>query len=104
MSIRNSELELENTKKQLYSNIETCWLNANTAQQQYISATTNVASMKESYNLVSEQFRLGLKNIIELTTGKNNLLQAEGQKLQSKYTALYNLAMLRFYQGERMRL
>lgn len=104
LSIRNSELELENTKKQLYSNIETCWLNANTAQQQYISATTNVASMKESYNLVSEQFRLGLKNIIELTTGKNNLLQAEGQKLQSKYTALYNLAMLRFYQGERMRL
>ena len=49
---------------------------------------------------MSEQFRLGLKNIVELTTGKNNLLQAEQQMLEAKYTALLNLAMLRFYQGE----
>jgi len=53
---------------------------------------------------VSEQFRLGLKNIIELTSGKTNLLQAEQQLLQSKYTTLYNLAMLRFYQGEAIKL
>lgn len=104
LAIRNSELNLEDTRKQLYSNIESHWLNATTAQQQYIAATANVKSMQESYDLISEQFRLGLKNIVELTVGKNNLLQAEGQKLQSKYTALYNLAMLRFYQGEQMTL
>ena len=67
-------------------------------------AKTNVQSMQESYDLVSEQFRLGLKNIIELTSGKTNLLQAEQQLLQSKYTTLYNLAMLRFYQGEAIKL
>ncbi|HCE48122.1 MAG TPA: hypothetical protein DEQ84_05660 [Prevotellaceae bacterium] len=104
LAIRNSELNLEDTRKQLYSNVENHWLNATTAQQQYIAANANVKSMQESYDLISEQFRLGLKNIVELTVGKNNLLQAEGQKLQSKYTALYNLAMLRFYQGEKMRL
>ncbi len=104
LAIRNSELNLEDTRKQLYSNVESHWLNATTAQQQYIAATANVKSMQESYDLISEQFRLGLKNIVELTVGKNNLLQAEGQKLQSKYTALYNLAMLRFYQGEQMAL
>ena len=104
LAIRNSELNLEDTRKQLYSNVESHWLNATTAQQQYIAATANVKSMQESYDLISEQFRLGLKNIVELTVGKNNLLQAEGQKLQSKYTALYNLAMLRFYQGEQMTL
>ena len=60
--------------------------------------------MLESYRLVSEQFNLGLKNIIELTTGKNNLLQAEQQMLQSKYTTLYNKALLKFYAGEKMEL
>ena len=100
----NSELQLQDAQKTLYSNIENYWLNAYTAQQQYIYAKTNVQSMQESYDLVSEQFRLGLKNIIELTSGKTNLLQAEQQLLQSKYTTLYNLAMLRFYQGEALKL
>ena len=98
----NNELQLQDAQKTLYKNIETYWLNAYTAQQQYIYAKTNVQSMQESYDLVSEQFRLGLKNIIELTSGKTNLLQAEQQMLQSKYTTLYNLAMLRFYQGEKI--
>ena len=97
-------LQLQDAQKTLYSTIENYWLNAYTAQQQYIYAKTNVQSMQESYDLVSEQFRLGLKNIIELTSGKTNLLQAEQQMLQSKYTTLYNLAMLRFYQGEAIKL
>ncbi|MCD8235279.1 MAG: TolC family protein [Prevotellaceae bacterium] len=97
---QSSELDLQNVQKELYSSIEEYWLNATTSQQQYIYAKSNVESMQESYNLVSEQFRLGLKNIVELTTGKNNLLQAEQQMLQSKYTTLLNLAMLRFYQGK----
>lgn len=96
---QSSELDLQNAQKELYSSIEEYWLNATTSQQQYIYAKSNVESMQESYDLVSEQFRLGLKNIVELTTGKNNLLQAEQQMLQSKYTTLLNLAMLRFYQG-----
>ena len=104
LSQYNSELQLQDAQKTLYSNIENYWLNAYTAQQQYIYAKTNVQSMQESYDLVSEQFRLGLKNIIELTSGKTNLLQAEQQLLQSKYTTLYNLAMLRFYQGEAIKL
>lgn len=100
----NSELQLQDAQQTLYSTIENYWLNATTSQQQYIYAKKNVESMQASYDLVSEQFRLGLKNIVELTTGKTNLLQAEQQLLQSKYTTLYNLAMLRFYQGEPIQL
>ena len=100
----NNELQLQDAEKTLYSTIENYWLNANTSQQQYIYAKTNVESMQASYDLVSEQFRLGLKNIVELTTGKTNLMQAEQQLLQSKYNTLYNLAMLRFYQGETIKL
>ena len=99
-ALQTSELNLQEQQKQLYSTIENYWLNATTSQQQFISARNNVKSMQESYDLVSEQFNLGLKNIVELTTGKNNLLQAEQQLLQTKYTALLNSAMLNFYAGE----
>lgn len=104
LSKEAADLSLQDTEQQLYRNIENYWLNARNAQQQYVAAKANVASMQESYDLLSEQFRLGLKNIVELTTGKNNLLQAEQQLLEAKYTALLNLAMLRFYQGESIHL
>jgi len=103
-ALQTSELNLLEQQKQLYSTIENYWLNATTSQQQFIYARNNVRSMQESYDLVSEQFNLGLKNIVELTTGKNNLLQAEQQLLQTKYTALLNSAMLNFYAGERIKL
>jgi outer membrane protein len=50
-----------------------------------------------SYDLLSEQFRLGLKNIVELLAGKDNLLQAQQNQLQSKYQTIYNKQMLDFY-------
>ena len=104
LAYQNSQLQLQDTEKKLSSTIENYWLNATTSQQQYIYAKANVESMQASYDLVSEQFRLGLKNIVELTTGKTNLMQAEQQMLQCKYNTLYNLAMLRFYKGETIRL
>lgn len=103
-TLHTSELNLQSQQKQLYSSVENYWLNASTSQQQYQYAKKYAESMKESYDLVSEQFNLGLKNIVELTTGKNNMLQAEQQLLQTKYTALLNQAMLRFYSGEEMAL
>ena len=103
-ALQASELSLQDQQKQLYSTVEKYWLNATTSQQQYVYAKANVESMQESYDLVSEQFNLGMKNIVELTTGKNNLLQAEQQLLQTKYTALLNYAMLNFYAGNEISL
>jgi outer membrane protein len=74
-------------------------LNALNNQQKYKAAGSSVESAQESYDLLSEQFRLGLKNIVELMTGKDNLLTAQQNQLQSKYQTLYNKQMLRFYQN-----
>lgn len=103
-TLQSNRLDLQSQQKQLYSSIENYWLNATSTQQQYRYAKKNAESMRESYDLVSEQFNLGLKNIVELTTGKNNMLQAEQQLLQAKYTTLLNQAMLRFYAGEKITL
>ena len=59
---------------------------------------------RESYDLTSEQFRLGMKNIVELTQDKTNLSSATQQMLQAKYMALLNIAMLRYYNGESITL
>lgn len=95
-------LDMKNEQTQLYSTIENYWLQANTNQSQYQAAKVSRESAKESYNLLSEQFRLGLKNIVELRTGKDNLLRAQQNELQAKYLAILNLDMLKFYQQGRI--
>ena len=103
-TLQTNELNLIEQQKQLYATINNYWLNATNSQLQYIYAKTNVESMQETYDLVSEQFNLGLKNIVELTTGKNNLLQAKQQLLQTKYMAILNYALLNFYAGDSLNL
>ena len=98
-----AQLDLLDQQKTLYSDIQQYWLNALTNQQKYKAATTSVESAQQSYDLLSEQFRLGLKNIVELMTGKDNLLSAQQNALQSKYLTLYNQQMLQFYQGGEIR-
>lgn len=97
-------LDLQDQQEQLYSTIEGYWLDANTNQQKFKAALLNVDSEQQSYDLLSEQFRLGLKNIVELMNGKTNLLNAQQNKLQSKYMTILNQQLLRFYQGDIMNI
>ena len=101
---QTSELDLMDNQKTLYKTIESLWLSANSAQQQYVAATQKLKSTQASYALVSEQFNLGMKNTVELLTEKNNLLSAQQDTLQAKYTAILNAGLLRFYQGEQIDL
>ena len=99
-----AQLELLDQQKQLYATIEGHWLDAETNQQKFKTALTTVESEQASYDLLEEQFRLGLKNIVELMTGKDRLLSSQQNKLQAKYTTILNRQLLRFYQGEKMTL
>ena len=94
-----AQLNLLDQQKTLYSDIQQFWLNAWTNQQKYQAAKSSVESAQQSYDLLSEQFRLGLKNIVELMSGKDKLLSAQQNQLQSKYLTLYNQQMLQFYQN-----
>lgn len=97
-------LDIQNEQKQLYSTIEGFWLDANTNQQKFKAAQSSVASEQASYDLLSEQFHVGLKNIVELMTGKDKLLKAQQNKLQSKYMTILNQQLLYFYQGETLKI
>ena len=100
---QSAKLDLLDQQKTLYSDIQDYWLNAQTNQQKYKAASATVESEQQSYDLLSEQFRLGLKNIVELMTGKDNLLSAQQNQLQSKYQTIYNRQMLHFYETGEMR-
>ena len=100
----DSELQLLDQQKQLYSTIEGYWLNAYNNQQQYIASLAQLKSAQSSYELLDEQFKNGLKNIVELMNGRDELMSAQQNKLQSQYGTLLNIQLLKFYKGESINL
>ena len=90
-------LDLADKQTTLFSTIENYWLQATTNQSMFQAAQASTESAQQSYDLLSEQFRLGLKNTVELMTGKSNLLNAQQNELQSKYLTILNINMLNFY-------
>ncbi|MBR3433598.1 MAG: TolC family protein [Bacteroidaceae bacterium] len=100
----NSQLDLEDKKKALSNTIEQYWINANSNQQSYLAAKTRVKSQEASYELLNEQFLNGLKNTVDVLQGRDNVINAEQSMLQSKYTTLLNMQLLKFYTGEKIDL
>lgn len=100
ISLANSQLSAKNEEKDLLNKVETAYLDAVSAQSQYSAAVEKEKYAEESYNLTSEQFKVGAKNTVELITAQNELFSASQEKLQSKYMALLNMSLLDIYQGK----
>lgn len=100
----DSELQLQDQQKKLYSTVEEYWLNAYSNQQKYVAANAKLKSAQTSYELLDEQFKNGLKNIVELMNGRDELMSAQQDRLQSKYNTLLHIQLLKFYQGESINL
>ena len=97
--LEHSKLEAEEAEDNLYTTIENVYLNARNSQQQYISAKKAYESARLSYELAVEQFKLGMKNIAEMEQERSTYMAAELSLAQSKYMALYNIQVLKFYTG-----
>lgn len=95
----SSLLQEQETQKQLYSIIEGLWLDAQSAQKKFIAARSSVESAQASYELLSEQFNVGLKSSTDLLSGRTTLLSTQQELLQAKYTAILSNQLLSFYMG-----
>ena len=98
LAITTSQLELINSQKELLKTVEGIYLDATSAQSQYLSAKERLSYVQQSFKLTEEQFFLGMKNTLEMLTEKNNLLSAQQEVLQSKYMAIMSIQLLNLYQ------
>ena len=104
LQYNSTQMEMANIEKELYQTIESMWLEANNAQKQYIVASAKLKSSKTSFDMINEQFTLGMKNILELLTEKNNYLSAQQEVIQAKYMAVLERTLLNFYAGNPIEL
>lgn len=100
IALSTSRLEKADIEKELLREVESAYLDAVSAQSQYVAALQKEQYAKESYELTDEQFRVGMKNTVELITAQNEFIVARQEVLQAKYMALMNIRLLDIYQGK----
>ena len=94
----NYELDLKDKQNTLYATLENYWLQAVTNQNKFRAAQVVTESAQTSFEMLCGKFDEGLINIVELMQGRDALLQAQQNELQSKYLTILNIDMLKFYE------
>ncbi len=93
-----ANLNYTDKTKELYQTIETLHTNAINAQSMYLVSDSKLKALEKSLMLVTEQYNVGAKNIIELLTEQDDYRVAAQDFLQNKYTLMLNKALLEYYQ------
>ena len=101
---QQTELSYQQTEKQIAKYVESLYIDAQSAQSNYLAAIDKLASIQESYTLLAEQFNVGMKNTVELLSGQNDLLAAQLQLAQSRYQAVISIQLLNILQDKEIKV
>ncbi|MDR2065835.1 MAG: TolC family protein [Prevotellaceae bacterium] len=101
LSVKNQELQLENTKKNLYKEIQQAYYNATGAKEKYKAAEIALESAKKACEFAKEKFENGRSTTYEFNEASNNLMKASANMAQAKYDYVFRKKILDFYNGLR---
>ena len=99
ISLENQQLQLDNTKKTLYKEIQQVYYNAVNAQSKEKSSSEALQSSLEAFKLMQAKYENGKATITEFNESKNNYLKSESDLVQARYELLYQQALIEFYRG-----
>ena len=99
IAISNAELDVVNAKNLLRKEIEQACTNVTSAWSQYTASLDQMQSSKESYDVTTEKFRVGLLNSVDFLVQKTSLITSESKLLQAKFNLIFSYKVLDFYKG-----
>ncbi len=104
LSIMNQQYAVDNTKKTLYKEIQTAYLNATSAQEKYRASGRAVTASAESFKYAQERYEVGKSSVFEFNEAKTKLIQSQSEQIQAKYDYIFRTKILDFYNGVPIKL
>ncbi len=99
LNLKIAELEVENSHKALYKEIQQATTDASAAYNKYNASEQNVTAIQESFRYTQQKFDVGMVTATDYTVAKNNLFKAQSDMLQAKYQYVFQLKIIDFYKG-----
>lgn len=95
-------LQLDETKKTLYKEIQQAYYNAVNAQAKYESALAARNAAESNFNMMTGKFENGRANATELEEAKTKRANAITSTLQAKYEYILRMKIIEFYEGNKL--
>lgn len=95
-------LQLDETKKTLYKEIQQAYYNAVNAQAKYESALAARKAAESNFNMMTGKFENGRANATELEEAKTKRANAITSTLQAKYEYILRMKIIEFYEGNEL--
>ena len=93
------QLQLEETRKALYKEIQQAYYNAVAAQKQCVSSEAAQEASRRAFEFMSKKYENGKATSTEFQEMKTRMQRAELEYLQAKYTFIFRSKILDFYRG-----
>ena len=104
INIENSKISYRQAESKISKDVESLYVDALNAQDNYINATEKLGFAQDSYDLVAEQYNVGMKNTVELLTAEKNLFQAQQEVVQCRYQAIISIQLLNLLQDKEIKV
>jgi len=92
-------LQVEESKKSLYKEIQQAYYSAVAALAKFNSGKTAVEASEASFKLMREKYENGKATSVEFSQVKVNLMKASSDQIQAKYDYIFRAKILDFYKG-----
>lgn len=93
-------LQLDETKKTLYKEIQQAYYNAVNAQAKFRSAVVADTAATANLRMVTGKYESGAANATELEEAKTKHINAVISRLQAKYEYILRMKIIAFYEGD----
>ena len=100
LNMQLQELQLENTKKALYKEIQQAYYNAVTSGEKYRSSEAAYRSAEKSFGYMQEKLNNGRATMYEYNDSKTSTTKALSNRTQAKYDFILRKKILKFYERQ----
>ncbi|MHA7128225.1 TolC family protein [Algoriphagus namhaensis] len=99
VNLKNQELQKKSLDRSIYQDVRLANQNYQAAIRKERNTRVQVLAAEEAQKAVSERFRLGLSNFVDLSTANQQLVAAKGDQAQAIYTLFFQEVIMRHALG-----
>lgn len=99
VAYKNQILQKESVNRKIYQDVKLAYLNYMAAVKKESNTGIQVLAAEEAQGAISERFRLGISNFVDLATANQQLVAAQADQAQAVYTLFFQEVLMQHALG-----
>jgi outer membrane protein len=99
ISVNKAELQLEQDKLALETNVNQAYVDVSGTYKSYLAAEKTLEARRLAYEYSKERYDVGLMNAFDYSQSQSRVDNAEAEVIRAKYEYIFRLKVLEFYFG-----